>query len=103
MTAPCSVLSMMRSCSLAGASGECLFSRRSFLQIPASGYISKLFDDVSHLDAMNQRGAATDGGCNVDRLCHLLRELEPFLQTGRGVSVDAVRALDRVRHGQGNQ
>jgi hypothetical protein len=62
----------------------------------------EFFDDVSHLDAMNQRGASPDGGCHVDRFCHL-REVRAFLQTGCGVSVDAVWALDRVRHGQGNQ
>ena len=54
------------------------------------------------LDAVNQGGAAPDGCGHVNGLGHLLHVGAGF-QRPPGVGVDAVGALDRVGHCQGNE
>ena len=51
---------------------------------------------------MNQGRAGLDRGGDLDGLGHLFKVRAAF-ERGFGVGVDAVRAGDRVRDGQGDQ
>jgi hypothetical protein len=58
--------------------------------------------NVTHLNAVNQ-GSATSNGCDdVDGFGHF-RQIGSFFQAGLCVGVDAVRALNRVGYGQRNE
>ena len=54
---------------------------------------------LEHLQPVDQGGAAPNRRRHMHRLGHLL-EVSPLLEALRRVGIDAVRTLDRVRHGK---
>src|SRR5262245_28628967 len=62
----------------------------------------ELLSRFAHLHTMHQRGAATDRHGHMQRLRHLL-EIRAFLLAIFGIGLDAIGALYRVRHSQGDQ
>src|SRR5258705_458940 len=64
---------------------------------PERSLHAELLRSLAHLHAVDERGAAADGDRDVERLGHLL-EIGAFLLAVLRVGVDAVRALDGMRH-----
>ena len=58
--------------------------------------------NIAHLNAVNQRSAASNGRDDMNRFGHF-GQVRPLFQAGLGISVDAIGALDCMGDCQPNE